>query len=332
MTRNPFRQFSKLALGIIATIALTSPADAVVVVNLSTNIAPAGGAVHAPHNPASSGAPDLLSASVSDLAQGILPTFTYTNGSGDPAAEAAGGAVKVTDGSITTVYNLTGGEGNEIDHAAYGVVHGSPGGVNTFVTINLGALYDLSRVDVFTGWPDSGRDDSSFVLRASTDGINYANLATYTKGPDDTGTHTSPVTNLHSFVDDGGGSIAPYAQYVQLQFTDADNGYAGLAEVDVFGEVPSFDVADVNRDGSVNMADFLVISNNFLKVPSALGMDGDIVADNFVDAADFRLWKNSVSPALLAQVNGTAVPEPATVVMLAVLAALGLAVRRHRNA
>src|SRR5690606_34327591 len=134
-------------------------------------------------------------------------TFTYTNGSGDPAAEAAGGAVKVTDGSITTVYNLTGGEGNEIDHAAYGVVHGSPGGVNTFVTINLGALYDLSRVDVFTGWPDSGRDDSSFVLRASTDGINYANLATYTKGPDDTGTHTSPVTNLHSFVDDGGGSI-----------------------------------------------------------------------------------------------------------------------------
>ncbi|WP_442484984.1 hypothetical protein [Aeoliella sp. SH292] len=331
MMRIPMRRISELTLGVFASVALTTTASAVVVINNSQNIAPAGGAVHAVHDPASAGTPTLLSASSSDLAQGLTAAVTYTGGTGNVQIEMAAGVSAFTNGSITTVYNESGPNGNAIDHAAYGAVHGTTT-INSFVTFNLGALYDLTRVDVFLGWPDSGRDDSSFILRASTDGVNYANLATYTKGPDNTGAITTPVTNLHSVVDSLGADMAPAIQYVQLQFTDADNGYAGLAEVDIFGETPTFDIADVNRDGDVDIDDFYVISNNFLKVPSALGLDGDIVADNFVDAADFRLWKNSVSPGLLAQINGSNVPEPATVVTLAVAAGLGLVVRRYRQA
>ncbi len=332
MQRIPLGALSKLALGIFSTVAFTSQANAVVVVNSFKNIAPAGGAVHAPHNPASAGGPDLLSASSSDLAQGLTATVAYTGGTGNPNIEEAGGIARWTDGSLATVYNEPGGGGNAIDHAAYGAVHGNPTGINTFVTFDLGALYNLTQVDVFIGWPDSGRDDASFILRASTDGNNYANLLQYTKGQDDTGTHTSPVTNLHSFIDNAGGDLAPFIQYVQLQFIDADNGHAGLVEVDIYGETPAFHIADINRDGSVDINDFYIISDNFLKVPSGLGLDGDIVADNFVDAADFRLWKNSVSPQLLAQISGVTVPEPATFATLAMIAALGFAVRRRRNA
>lgn len=331
MMRIPMRRISEVTLGVFATVALTTGANGVVVINNSQNIAPAGGAVHAPHDPASSGTPNLLSASSSDLAHGLVGTITYTGGVGNVMNEQSAGPVAWTNGSLATVYNQTGGEGDAIDHAAYGVVTATAS-INSFVTFNLGSLFDLTRVDVFLGWNDSGRDDASFILRASTDGVNYANLATYTKGPDNTGAITTPVTNLHSIVDSMGADLVPAIQYVQLQFTDADNGYAGLVEVDVFGEAPTFDIADANRDGDVDIDDFYLISNNFLKVPSALGLDGDIVADNFVDAADFRLWKNSVSPGLLAQINGGTVPEPATVVTLAVAAALGLAVRRCRQA
>lgn len=340
MKRTPLSVISQLAFGILVTAVFSSPADAVVVVNSKKNIAPLIDpyVFHTPHNPSTDGAPDLLSASSSDLAQGLTATVTYTGGTGNTSIESAGGIARWTDGSLETVYNQPGGDGNAIDHAAYGVVHASPTGINTFVTFDLGTLYNLSQVDVFLGWPDSGRDDASFIVKASTDGINYANLLTYTKPtPDNTspgtpGHSTTPVTNLHSFTESGGGTLAPFIQYVQLHFTDADNGYVGLVEVDIYGETPTFHIADVNRDGEVDINDFYVISDNFLKVPSALGMDGDIVADNIINAADFRLWKNSVSPALLAQVNGAVVPEPATVVTLAMIAALGLAMRRRRDA
>ena len=55
----------------------------------------------------------------------------------------------------------------------------------------------------------------------------------------------------------------------------------------------------------VDINDFIVISNNFSKVPSAPGLDGDVFVDNIVDQRDFRLWKNAVSPAVAAQAGVT---------------------------
>lgn len=233
----------RFLLGIVATVSLVSAttADAAVIINNFVNVAPAGGAVHDPHDPSSTGTPDLLSASSSDLVQGQIATVTYTGGSGSTTHESSTGESAWTNGSLSTVYAETGDGSDAIDHAAYGTVTATVGGsdIDAFVTYDLGGIYFLSRVDVFMGWNDSGRDDSSFNLLVSNNGVDYSSIAMYDKGSDNTGQSDTPLTNLQSIVDDGGGNIASGVQFVQLQFTDADNGFAGMVEVDVFGvQVP----------------------------------------------------------------------------------------------
>ena len=213
---------------IFGLVALASATHGAVIINSYTYVAPPGIA-ETPHDPSTSGAPNLFSASSTDLVQGRIATVTSTGG-GTPSTtlEASAGEGAWTNGSISTVYNTS--SGFDSNHGAYGTVQGF-----TSVTFNLGALYDLSLVNVFLGWNDSGRDDASFNLRVSTDGIDYSTIASYTKGDDNTGTYTTPVTNLHSIVDSGAAPIASGVQYVQLQFTAADNGFAGMLEVDVIG-------------------------------------------------------------------------------------------------
>src|SRR5690606_34096067 len=52
---------------------------------------------------------------------------------------------------------------NASAHSGYGTVHATAGGfdMETFVTLDLGGLVHLDRIDVFLGWNDSGRDDRS---------------------------------------------------------------------------------------------------------------------------------------------------------------------------
>lgn len=183
----------------------------------------------------------MMSASSTDLIQGATPAVTYTGGSGSTMNELSAGESTWTDGSLATVYGQGGSGGDDIDHAAYGSVTGTVGGgdIDTFVTYDLGSPHFLSQVDVYMGWNDSGRDDSSFNLLVSSNGVDFNAVAMYDKGGDNTGQIGNPVTNLHSITDDGGGYIASGVQYVQLQFTDADNGWAGMVELDVFGrQVP----------------------------------------------------------------------------------------------
>ncbi len=164
-----------------------------------------------------------MTASTTDLLAGKIATVTYNlvaGPAGSTTQESSAGAIAWTNGSLVTAYGTT--------HTAYGSVDGRMGGlaIQTFVTFDLGALYDISMVNVFLGWNDSGRDDAAF-----------STVASYSKGGDNTGAITTPVTNLHSIVDTAGGTtaIASGVRYVQLHFTDADNGWAGLAEVDVIG-------------------------------------------------------------------------------------------------
>jgi hypothetical protein len=231
------RPISRPALWATAAIALAGTARSAVVINNFSNVAPGGGAVHDVHDPSVAGSPDLIAASAADLVQGMTATVTYTGGTGSTTLEQSAGESVWTDGSISTVYAEGGGGGDAIDHAAYGTVQATVGGgdIDVFVTFDLGSLHDLTSVDVFTGWNDSGRDDSSFNLLVSADNVTFAPIAAYLKPADNTGAFGTPVTNLHRISDDGAGNLATGVRYVQLQFTDADNGFAGLAEIDVFG-------------------------------------------------------------------------------------------------
>lgn len=237
---NSSRLTGMIAASGIAGLALAGTAQAAAVVTTTTNIAPEGGAVHAPYDPATdvSDSGPAMSASGSDLVQGMIATVTYTGGTGSTTAESSAGESAWTNGSLATVYAEAGSGGDAIDHAAYGTVTATVGGaeIDTFVTFDLGGLFNLSQVDVYTGWNDSGRDDSSFNLLVSADGVTYSSVVSYDKGGDNTGAFSEPITNRHNIIDDGGADLASSVQFVQLHFTDADNGFAGLVEVDVFGQ------------------------------------------------------------------------------------------------
>ncbi|GAA5483009.1 PEP-CTERM sorting domain-containing protein [Haloferula sargassicola] len=217
-----------------AILALATSARAAVTIQNFTNVAPGGGLAGTPHDPLLAGSPDLIAASATDLLTGLAPTVTYTGGSGNTQYEDSRGESAWNDGSITTVY---GGVPNAVAHLAYGVAVATVGGsdIDAFVTYDLGALYHLSQIDVILGWNDSGRDESSFNVLVADESMTFTLLASYLKGTDDTGVIGTPVTNLHRFIDDGGGDVAGNVRYVQFQFTDADNGAAGIAEIDVFG-------------------------------------------------------------------------------------------------
>jgi hypothetical protein len=228
----PTRLRASLATAAVATLCLAGSATAAITVTSLTDIAPAGVA-------GASYTPTTFTASSTDLVQGMTAAVTYTGpgGAGSTTNESSAGVSAWTNGSLTTVYATSGAVNDAANHAAYGTVGAQTGTAQrfVFVTYDLGSFYNLSQVNVFTGWNDSGRDDSSFNVLVSTDNLTFSTIATYTKGPDNTGAITTPVTNLHSVADDGSASIATGIRFVQIQFTDADNGYAGVSEIDVLG-------------------------------------------------------------------------------------------------
>ncbi|QDU55902.1 discoidin domain-containing protein [Aeoliella mucimassa] len=331
-------------LGLVATtvgLLFAEQAQAVIVTNTFRNVAPSGGSPGQAYDPATEGGTDNFSASSVDLLQGLSAVYTgsttagaLTNDYPSPMGEVSTGVSAWTDGAIIGRYagdaDGDGNTSNDIDDFA--IIHDGYGTISTggSVTYDLGSVYELSQVDIFFGWNDSGRDDTSFTLRSSVDGETYTTITSVSKMENQGG--GDPVTNLYNIVDDASGAIAPFARYLQLSSIDADNGYAGLLEIDAFGTAPQFDQADANRDGVVDIDDFYTISDHFLQVPSALGLDGDIVADNFVDATDFRYWKQHVPASLLAQIEGVAVPEPASLTGLGILVVLGYGLRLRRRA
>lgn len=226
-----------LAMLAVASLAGATAVDAAIIVTNTVNVAPAGGAAHVPYNPATdvSGSGPMFAPSSIDLAQGLTEAGGGISTTGNDNQETSAGVAATTDGSLATVYNLGGNAGDDIDHAAYASVN-----TNDLVTYNLGGLYNLSQVDVFSAWNDSGRDDFSFNLLVSADGVSFSQIATYLKlVENNTGQINEPITSLHSIADDGGADIASAVQYVQISAFNADNGWAGIAEVDVFGvQVP----------------------------------------------------------------------------------------------
>lgn len=210
---------SFVAVSAVVGLLFAGAAQGAVTVTKTTDIAPAGGAVHQSYTPFA------FSASGSDLAEGVIASST-----GNVIGEESGGAAQWTNTSLDTVYAEGGLGGNDVDHAGYGTVNNGD-----TIIFDLGGLFNLTQIDVFAGWNDSGRDEFSFDLLVSYDDVNYSTIATYTKGPDNTGDFTTPITSRITILDNGGADIASNVRYVRLDIVDADNGYAGMAEFDVFG-------------------------------------------------------------------------------------------------
>jgi hypothetical protein len=309
-------QLKKLSLCFTACVALAAMASNIalgaVVANNEFDLAPEGGSgLYTPSFPSGG-------SSITDLLNGKLPTASV----GNFGQEASTGVAALTNGSVQTAY----GNGSaESPHAAYATA-----GAGGSVTYALGGVYNLSSIVIYGGWNDGGRDAQHYNILTSTDaGLNFTLLTTFDNSPGQTTPVPVPVSQRVAFTEDALPNLALNVTNIKVEFLAVENGYTGYTEIDVFGS-PLFIPGDANRNGVVNIDDFIVISNNFSKIPSAPGLDGDVVVDNVVNVLDFRLWKNSVPAEIAALAAGFAVPEPSALILTG-LALAGLTAVRRRS-
>jgi hypothetical protein len=126
------------------------------------------------------------------------------------------------------------------------------------------------------------------------------------------------------------GVIGPLQRQFNFSLTTDDVG-AGFAFDMLFGNTTlpaTVNSADFNGDGFVNGADFLIWQGG-LGVGTRLAQ-GDANGNGVVDGADLEIWKSQFGVVAPSAAAFGAVPEP-TSALLAVLAAIGIALRRRSN-
>jgi hypothetical protein len=311
------RHLKKVLICVVTCLSIAiNSARGAVVATTEVNLAPTGGS--GAYTPTfAAGGPSSI-----DILNGKLPSATV----GNFALEDSTGVAALTNGSVATAYGTGAAES---PHAAYATA-GNGSGSGTSVTYGLAGVYNLSSIVFFGGWNDGGRDAQHYTILTSTDaGQNFTPLVTFDNSPGETTPSPVPVSHRVAFTENALPSLATSVTHLRVDFLAVENGYTGYTEIDVFG-TQVFVPGDADRDGDVDINDFILISNNFSKVPSSPGLDGDIVVDNIVDVRDFRLWKNSVAPAIAAAIGDFPVPEP-TSLLLAVISFTPVARVRRRS-
>jgi hypothetical protein len=310
-------QPKKLSLCLAAYVVLAALASNValgaVVANNEFNLAPEGGTgLYTPTFP--SGGP-----SATDVLNGKLPSASV----GNFTQESSTGVAALTDASVQTAY----GDGTSASpHAAYATA-----GPGQSVSYSLGGVFNLSQIVIYGGWNDGGRDAQHYDILTSTNGgLNYTLLTTFTNDPGQTTAVPTPVSQRVAFTENALPNLATNVTHVKVDFLSVENGYTGYTEIDVFGN-QLFGPGDANRNGTTDINDFILISNNFSKVPSSPGLDGDIVIDNIVNVKDFRLWKTSVPAEIAALAAGFGVPEPSSLLLIGISCTALAALRRRRS-
>ncbi|MCA9260617.1 MAG: PEP-CTERM sorting domain-containing protein [Planctomycetales bacterium] len=312
--RNPRRLSALIAL--LAAIGLTSSTHGAVIQSVETDIAPAGGDPGVPYTP---GFPSGV-ASSTDVLEGKLPIAS----SGNFTLEASTGVAALTNGLVDTFYG-TGGADSV--HSAYATA-----GDGNFVTYSLSGAYDISSIVIYGGWNDGGRDAQHYDLQVSSDGVSFSTLTTVDINPGVQGTDVTPVSNRVAITENAAANLASSITTLRLNFLAVENGYTGYSEIDVFGTRLTI-AGDVNGDGLVNLNDFVIISDNFLKTPSSPGLQGDLNFDNVVDQKDFREWRIAFGEDAVAAIGDLSrfVPEPATGSLLALAVVASLRRQRRRR-
>jgi hypothetical protein len=211
----------------VLTLALAPQALAAVIVTNNAEAAPApGGESFTPSYAVSS----------TDLINGLLPT----DSAGDFTVEIAGGLPVLTDGAYGTITQPGGAP--DRTHGAFATVGGG-GGTGTFVTYTLDIDanplgFDITSINAYSGWNDSGRDQQLFAVSYSTvaDPATFLDLAQGNFNPT-VPADTQSATRV-TVADDALAALASGVGMVRFDFTGPpapENGYVGYAELDVIG-------------------------------------------------------------------------------------------------
>jgi hypothetical protein len=151
---------------------------------------------------------------------------------GNFAEEASGGVGVLTNGTFGTISG--GNPGNNTLFATAGT------GEQVTYSLNLGASpqgYNLSRIDVYGGWNDSGRDQQLYTVSYSTvaNPSTFVDLTPVNFNPVAAG---NPSATRVSITEDALANLASNVAAVRFTFdlpAAPENGYTGYTEIDVFG-------------------------------------------------------------------------------------------------
>jgi hypothetical protein len=86
---------------------------------------------------------------------------------------------------------------------------------------------------------------------------------------------------------------------------------------------------DFDQNGLVNAADYAVWRDSMGQVGVALAADGN--NNKQVDAGDYEIWRSHFGHTRTATAPITAVPEPATLLLMAAGCVVALLVKQRRN-
>lgn len=192
----------------------------------------------------------LASPSNSDLLQGANVNVIAQEGNFQREPTVTG-LPALNDGAFDTVYGGFGqGPPSRAAYATFGDGGGATNPAGRFAVYDLGGAFDLTGINVFGGWLDGGRDQQNLVIAVSSDGITFTDIvpADSLSGNGDSlsfanGTANDtqrPISHLNVITDESG-ILA--TNVTQIRFSAADllagndveNGYTGVAEIDVFG-------------------------------------------------------------------------------------------------
>lgn len=163
----------------------------------------------------------LYTVSSTDLLQ---THATLTSATGISSIEGTDGSgAALTDGTVGPSYLA-------VDYINAVAIHTGAELIYTFDGGDNGAGYDITQIDTYTGWKDSGRNDQQYTVLYSTM-LNpdfYIPLATVNY-------QTGTIATSVSLTDEAGGLLAENVARLKFDFPTTENGYVGYREFDVFG-------------------------------------------------------------------------------------------------
>ena len=292
------------------------------------------------------------------LVIGAAATMSLNGGDGGADVELHDGSTLIVNGRLNLADDLVCSSGGETLGGSGTIDTHSIAGNTTIVNINNGRK--LSPGDGGTGtltidtasgdelqmdggstylW-DVGQPGSTDVVRIIGAGRLDINNMTLNIS-DDSGYVASETDQLPVFLYDAGTTVVETLGTIAFNIDNLDGtwtvGTGGLSLVDdgngliyltgLSGGTIASLPGDVNNDGFVDAADYIIIKQNFGTLSGALRTEGDLTGEGAVNIDDILALKSAMAAA-----GGAVTPEPATlfVMMAAGLPAL-LKRRRSRS-
>jgi hypothetical protein len=208
------------------------------------------------------------------------------------------------------------------------VYHSALAQVGEYWQVDLGAMTQLDRLELFTrtdegrtddGNPETGPDPlyvttSEFKVSVLNESFSEVTSFIVQNTPPD-------IANQYDNLINAAGATG---RYIRVETTKAE--FLAFAELRAFaGPGSTFDPADFNEDGFVNGSDLAKWRGDFgLNAGSDADNDGDS------DGADFLVWQRSLNGSPSSPAVG-AIPEPGSASLAVLCAAISAVMARGRR-